>query len=57
MLHILSDDIVQVQGVLSGSKIYPSRTGVIQYIAFDMFGESIISLSAECCFAPLDVCG
>jgi len=31
LLHILSDIIVQVQVVLSGSEIYLSRAGVTQY--------------------------
>jgi len=31
MSHILSDIIIQVQGVLPRSMTYPSRAGVIQY--------------------------
>src|SRR5882724_3952276 len=30
---------------------------MVDHIVFDMFGDSIVSLSAECCFAPLNVCG
>ena len=30
---------------------------VVNHIIFDTFGQSIVSLSVECCFAPLDICG
>jgi len=30
---------------------------MVDHVVFDMFGESIVSLSAECCLAPLTVCG
>jgi len=29
---------------------------MVDHIIFDVFGESFVSLSAECCFAPLDTC-
>ena len=30
---------------------------VMGHIVFDTFGESVVSLSAECCLAPLNTCG
>jgi len=30
---------------------------VVDHVVFDTFGESIVSLSAECPLAPLNVCG
>ena len=30
---------------------------VVDHVIFDMFGESIVSLSVECCLAPLNACG
>jgi len=27
---------------------------MVDHVIFDMFGESVVSLSAECCFAPLE---
>ena len=27
---------------------------VVDHVIFDMFGQSVVSLSAECCFAPLE---
>src|SRR5882724_1971043 len=30
---------------------------MVDHVIFDTFGESIVSLSAECCLAPLNVCG
>jgi len=30
---------------------------VVDHVVFDTFGESIVSLSAECCLAPLNACG
>ena len=29
---------------------------VVDYIIFDMFGESIVSLMVECCITPLNTC-
>ena len=38
-----------------------TRKGVqivmMDHVVFDMFGESIVSLSAECCVSPLNSCG
>jgi len=30
---------------------------VVDHIVFDSFGESVVSLTTECCIAPLNTCG
>ena len=30
---------------------------VVDHVICDMFGESVVSLSVECCLAPLNACG
>jgi len=33
------------------------RLFMVDHIIFDTFGESIVSLTTECCIAPLNTCG
>src|SRR5882724_4598609 len=49
-----------VSGINSLDKFSESNEGVrlfmVDHIVFDMFGESVVSLTMECCIAPLNVC-
>jgi len=51
-----------VSSIDSLDKFYGARKRVfglfvVDHVVFDTIGESIVSLSAECCFAPLNACG